>query len=55
MSLLGDYIRAMDMLEIVVSSPGTLAAAIQVDAYKKLLLMQLLATGQVCVTSTCNE
>lgn len=47
MSLLGQYTRAMDMLEIVVSAPGNVAAAIQVDAYKKLLLMQLLATGQV--------
>ncbi|ORY73059.1 hypothetical protein BCR35DRAFT_281771 [Leucosporidium creatinivorum] len=47
LALLGQKTRAMDMLEIVVSAPGHAVAAIQIDAYKKLLLVQLLTLGQI--------
>ncbi|GAA6043946.1 hypothetical protein JCM8097_000918 [Rhodosporidiobolus ruineniae] len=46
MALLGDYIRAADLLEIAVSAPGSHASMIQIDAYKKLVLVQLLAYGK---------
>ncbi|GAA5824703.1 hypothetical protein JCM11251_005308 [Rhodosporidiobolus azoricus] len=46
MALLGDYVRAADLLEIAVSAPGSAASMIQIDAYKKLLLVQLLAHGK---------
>ncbi|GAA5900163.1 hypothetical protein JCM6882_002631 [Rhodosporidiobolus microsporus] len=47
MALLGDYVRAADLLEIAVSAPGSAASMIQIDAYKKLVLVQLLAYGKV--------
>ncbi|GAA6012716.1 hypothetical protein JCM10207_005335 [Rhodosporidiobolus poonsookiae] len=47
LALLGDYVRAADLLEIAVSAPGPSASLIQIDAYKKLVLVQLLAHGKV--------
>ncbi|GAA5840470.1 hypothetical protein JCM3766R1_000296 [Sporobolomyces carnicolor] len=46
LALLGDYVRASDLLEICVSAPGPAASLIQLDAYKKLVLVQLLAYGR---------
>ncbi|KAM0791017.1 hypothetical protein ACM66B_004316 [Microbotryomycetes sp. NB124-2] len=63
-ALLGEYARAMDMLEIVVASPAQVTAAIQIDAYKKLVLLQLLTSGQTsplprytspAVATTCKN
>ncbi|GAA5977760.1 hypothetical protein JCM5350_006171 [Sporobolomyces pararoseus] len=45
-ALLGDYVRASDLLEICVSAPGPAVSLIQLDAYKKLVLVQLLAYGK---------
>ncbi|GAA5883758.1 hypothetical protein JCM3774_000581 [Rhodotorula dairenensis] len=47
LALLGDYARAADLLETCVSAPGSHASMIQVDAHKKLVLVQLLAFGKV--------
>ncbi|GAA5867398.1 hypothetical protein JCM1840_002124 [Sporobolomyces johnsonii] len=47
LALLGDYVRASDLLEICVSAPGSAVSLIQIDAYKKLLAVQLLAYGKV--------
>ncbi|BGP57863.1 hypothetical protein JCM8202_001783 [Rhodotorula sphaerocarpa] len=46
LALLGDYARAADLLETCVSAPGSHASLIQVDAHKKLVLVQLLAYGK---------
>ncbi|GAA6016135.1 hypothetical protein JCM11491_000678 [Sporobolomyces phaffii] len=46
LALLGDYVRASDLLEICVSAPGSAVSLIQLDAYKKLVLVQLLAYGK---------
>ncbi|BGP03055.1 hypothetical protein NBRC10513v2_006779 [Rhodotorula toruloides] len=46
LALLGNYTRAADLLEICVSAPGSSASLIQIDAYKKLVLVQLLAHGK---------
>lgn len=45
MGLLGEWERASEMLEVCVSAPGTGVSLIQIDAYKRLLLSQLLAYG----------
>ncbi|GAA5962861.1 hypothetical protein JCM3765_005896 [Sporobolomyces pararoseus] len=45
-ALRGDYVRASDLLEICVSAPGPAVSLIQLDAYKKLVLVQLLAYGK---------
>ncbi|KWU41024.1 hypothetical protein RHOSPDRAFT_37441 [Rhodotorula sp. JG-1b] len=47
LALLGDYTRAASLLETCVSAPGSHASMIQVDAHKKLVLVQLLAFGKV--------
>ncbi|CEQ41007.1 SPOSA6832_02694, partial [Sporobolomyces salmonicolor] len=47
LALLGDYVRASDLLEICVSAPGSAVSLIQIDAYKKLLVVQLLAYGKI--------
>ncbi|GAA6059214.1 hypothetical protein JCM10212_006607 [Sporobolomyces blumeae] len=47
LALRGDYVRASDLLEICVSAPGQAVSLIQVDAYKKLVLVQLLAYGKM--------
>ncbi|POY74772.1 hypothetical protein BMF94_2248 [Rhodotorula taiwanensis] len=46
LALMGDYSRAADLLETCVSAPGSHASMMQVDAHKKLLLVQLLAHGK---------
>ncbi|GAA5984473.1 hypothetical protein JCM10908_003364 [Rhodotorula pacifica] len=46
LALLGDYARAAEFLETCVSTPGSHASMIQVDAHKKLVLVQLLAFGK---------
>ncbi|KAL8287092.1 hypothetical protein RQP46_004098 [Phenoliferia psychrophenolica] len=46
-ALLRDIPRAVEMLEICVSAPGTAVSGIQVDAYKKLVLIGLLAEGKL--------
>ncbi|BGO95100.1 hypothetical protein NBRC10512_006384 [Rhodotorula toruloides] len=46
LALLGNYARAADLLEICVSAPSSSASLIQIDAYKKLVLVQLLAYGK---------
>ncbi|GAA5995311.1 uncharacterized protein JCM10292_005095 [Rhodotorula paludigena] len=46
LALLGEYARAAELLEICVSAPGSSASTIQLDAYKKLVLVQLLAFGK---------
>ncbi|BGP19547.1 hypothetical protein JCM10213_000147 [Rhodosporidiobolus nylandii] len=46
LALLGEYARAADLLEIAVSAPGSSASMIQIDAYKKMVLVQLLAYGK---------
>ncbi|TNY22657.1 hypothetical protein DMC30DRAFT_431592 [Rhodotorula diobovata] len=46
LALLGDYPRAAELLEICVSAPGSGVSLIQLDAFKKLLLVQLLAFGK---------
>ncbi|GAA5843121.1 hypothetical protein JCM5353_007204 [Sporobolomyces roseus] len=46
LALLGDYVRASDLLEICASAPGPAVSLIQLDAYKKLVLVQLLAYGK---------
>ncbi|BGP51205.1 hypothetical protein JCM10450v2_007134 [Rhodotorula kratochvilovae] len=43
LALLGEYTRAAELLEICVSAPGPSVSLIQLDAYKKLVLVQLLA------------
>ncbi|GAA5942099.1 uncharacterized protein JCM15063_002004 [Sporobolomyces koalae] len=45
-AVLGDYVRASDLLEICVSAPGPAVSLIQLDAYKKLVLVQLVAFGK---------
>ncbi|GAA5825812.1 hypothetical protein JCM3770_006345, partial [Rhodotorula araucariae] len=47
LALLGDYARAAELLEICVSAPGSGVSLIQLDAYKKLVLVQLLAFGRM--------
>ncbi|GAA5853546.1 hypothetical protein JCM9279_001309 [Rhodotorula babjevae] len=47
LALLGDYARAAELLEICVSAPGSHVSLIQLDAYKKLILVQLVAFGKV--------
>ena len=39
--------EAQDFFEICVSSPGTVPAALQLEALKKLKLVQLISTGTV--------
>ena len=39
--------EAQDFFEICVSSPGTVPAALQLEALKKLKLVQLISTGAV--------
>lgn len=47
-------LKSADILlpQQVVSVPGQTVAAIQLDAYKKLILVQLLATGNVSSSSS---
>ncbi|GAA5979632.1 hypothetical protein JCM11641_007895 [Rhodosporidiobolus odoratus] len=47
LALSRDYTRAADLLEIAVSAPGSSASMIQIDAFKKLVLVQLLAHGRL--------
>ncbi|GAA5940538.1 hypothetical protein JCM3775_004822 [Rhodotorula graminis] len=46
LALLGEYARAAELLEICVSAPGSHVSLIQLDAYKKLVLVQLIAHGK---------
>ncbi|GAA5853175.1 hypothetical protein JCM8547_000226 [Rhodosporidiobolus lusitaniae] len=46
LALLGEYSRAAELLEIAVCAPGQVASMIQIDAFKKLVLVQLLAYGK---------
>jgi len=46
LSLLGHFRAAENSLEIVLSAPGPAISAIQLDAYKKLVLLQLLTHGR---------
>lgn len=40
--------EAEEFFEICVTSPGTYPAALQLEALKKLRLVQLISTGKVC-------
>ncbi|GAA5909678.1 hypothetical protein JCM8208_003844 [Rhodotorula glutinis] len=46
LALLGEYARAAELLEICVSAPGSHVSLIQLDACKKLILVQLVAFGK---------
>ena len=41
--------EAEDYFEICVSAPAIAPAAIQLEAYKKLVLVQLIQYGEVCL------
>ncbi|KAM0754573.1 hypothetical protein T439DRAFT_321611 [Meredithblackwellia eburnea MCA 4105] len=45
-ALLRNHVLAAEMLEICVSAPGQAVSAVQIDAYKKLVLIQLLVDGK---------
>ena len=61
----GHYDRAIELLELCVSAPTqSIPSAIQIDAYKKLVLIQLIHRGKVAalprytapgVTSSCKN
>ncbi|GAA5900133.1 uncharacterized protein JCM6883_006098 [Sporobolomyces salmoneus] len=55
LALLGDHVRASDLLEICVSAPGPAVSLIQLDAYKKLVLVQLLAYGKTQPLPKCTS
>jgi len=40
------YVQAIEMFELVVSAPGPAVSMIQLDAYKKLILVQLIHRGK---------
>jgi COP9 signalosome complex subunit 3 len=53
LAALKNWARAEDFFEICVSSPGHVPAAIQMEALKKLVLVQLISRGKVNAPWIC--
>jgi COP9 signalosome complex subunit 3 len=43
------WAEAEEFFELVVSAPGQVPSALQLEALKKLVLVQLIAKGKVCL------